>query len=425
MKINASFEEWINNRNLPYWGTNFGTEAIAFQRWRHFKEAYAPEIVRRAISESEIPVKSCLDPFGGSGTTALACQFLGVTPTTIEVNPYLSDLIKAKLEHYEFTSLSKDLGAVIKRSYSIRIDISMIKSSLPPTFIEPGVKGRWIFDIACADRIFKILAAIEELKNTKNKNLFKILLGGILVDISNVKIDGKGRRYKKKWMDNRILPEMVDKIFQLSITNAISDITMYQQRKSLEYKLLTGDGRELIKEIESVDLCIFSPPYPNSFDYTDVYNIELWVLGYIKNSLESCGLRKKTLSSHVQTKRIYSPAPQSSESLSLTMNALERVKKDLWSKDIPSMVGAYFHELMNMIEIIKSKMSANSKLWMIVGDSKYQGVYVPVATILVELATKLGFTVDTIEAFRSMRSSVQQGGRKDLKETLIVLKNSA
>lgn len=423
MNINVTFDEWINNRNLPYWGTNFGTEAIAFQRWRHFKEAYAPEIVKRAILESEIPVKSCLDPFGGSGTTALACQFLGVTPTTIEVNPYLSDLIQAKLESYDFSTLSNDLGAVVKRSYSISINIDNIRESLPPTFIEPGVKGRWIFDAECAIRIFKILAAIDELHNLKNKKLFKILLGGILIDISNVKVNGKGRRYKKNWANNRIIPEKVDKIFQLSVTNAISDITLYQQRKSLEYNLLTGDSRQLISKVSEIDLCIFSPPYPNSFDYTDVYNVELWVLGYLKNAFDNNKLRKNTLSSHVQTKRVYSLPPKSSKSLDSAMKDLENVKNDLWNKDIPSMVGAYFYELMNMIETIKSKMNPNSKLWMIVGDSKYQGIYIPVATILVELATSLGFTVDTIEAFRSMRSSAQQGGRKDLKETLIVLKN--
>ena len=38
------------------------------------------------------PIFSCIDPFGGSETTALACQFLGAAPTTIELNPYLADL---------------------------------------------------------------------------------------------------------------------------------------------------------------------------------------------------------------------------------------------------------------------------------------------------------------------------------------------
>ena len=32
------------------------------------------------------------------------------------------------------------------------------------------------------------------------------------------------------------------------------------------------------------DLAVFSPPYPNSFDYTDVYNVELWAMGYLRNS---------------------------------------------------------------------------------------------------------------------------------------------
>lgn len=423
MNINVTFDEWINNRELPFWGTNFGTEAIAFQRWRHFKEAYAPEIIQRALAESDIVVNNCLDPFGGSGTTALACQFLGVDPITIEVNPYLSDLIKAKLETYDLLSLTQDFGEVVNRSYLISIDIENIRKYLPPTFIEPGVKGRWIFNYKCAVRIFSILHAIDEVKDAKNKNLFKILLGGILIEISNVKIDGKGRRYKKNWQSNIIPENNVDVIFQQAVNNAISDITTFQNRETLNYTLLTGDSRKLINNVSKVDLCIFSPPYPNSFDYTDVYNVELWILGYLKNASDSIGLRKRTLTSHVQTKREYSLPPKSSATLDITMKALESVKGELWHKDIPHMVGAYFFELKILMEAIKAKLSKNAKLWMIVGDSKYQGVYIPVADILSELANNLGFTIDTIESFRSMRSSVQQGGRKDLKETLIVLKN--
>lgn len=51
------------------------------------------------------------------------------------------------------------------------------------------------------------------------------------------------------------------------------------------------------------DLAVFSPPYPNSFDYTDVYNIELWTLGYIRDAASNQRLRSATLSSHVQIGR--------------------------------------------------------------------------------------------------------------------------
>ena len=91
-------------------GTNSGAPTLPFQNWRHFKEAYTPELVARAIKENPVAVEMCLDPFGGSGTTAIASQFLGVEPVTIEVNPYLADLIQVKLTSYDTDALARDLG---------------------------------------------------------------------------------------------------------------------------------------------------------------------------------------------------------------------------------------------------------------------------------------------------------------------------
>jgi len=49
-----------------------------------------------------------------------------------------------------------------------------------------------------------------------------------------------------------------------------------------------GDGVAVTLAADPVDAAIFSPPYPNSFDYTDVYNLELWVLGYLDDASEPC-----------------------------------------------------------------------------------------------------------------------------------------
>jgi DNA methylase len=84
----SNFDDWTQGRVLPSLGTNAGAVESHFKNWRRFKEAFAPELVARAIADSEIPVRTCLDPFGGSGTTALASQFLGVHPITVEVNPF-------------------------------------------------------------------------------------------------------------------------------------------------------------------------------------------------------------------------------------------------------------------------------------------------------------------------------------------------
>ena len=110
----ARFDEWTGKRRIVSLGTNSGAERIPFQGWRHFKEAFTPEIVYEAVQAAASPVTSCIDPFGGSGTTALACQFLGVEPTTIEVNPYLADLIEAKLTTYDPERLVSDLGETLR-----------------------------------------------------------------------------------------------------------------------------------------------------------------------------------------------------------------------------------------------------------------------------------------------------------------------
>src|SRR6266581_936219 len=91
----TSFKTWTGHRQIMSLGKNAGALPIAFQRWRNFKEAFAPEIVERAVKETPGGVRHVIDPFGGSGTTAIAAQFLAAKPTTIEVNPYLADLIEA------------------------------------------------------------------------------------------------------------------------------------------------------------------------------------------------------------------------------------------------------------------------------------------------------------------------------------------
>jgi hypothetical protein len=120
-RMQLAYERWTQGREVPTLGTNAGAEVLPFQTWRHFKEAFAPELVARAIKESERTVRRCADPFGGSGTTALTCQFLGVDPVIVEVNPYLADLIEAKLAQYDGAALTRDFGQVLRRSIRGRV----------------------------------------------------------------------------------------------------------------------------------------------------------------------------------------------------------------------------------------------------------------------------------------------------------------
>ena len=418
----ASFEKWTGKRELTTPGTNAGSTAIPFQRWRHFKEAFAPEIVHEAIRSGRGAVSTCIDPFGGSGTTALACQFLGVRATTIEVNPYLADLIEAKLTTYDVDRLVRNLGTVLR--LASRTDPLERLDQLPATFVEPGVKGRWLFDREVAVRLLSISLAAETLDPPSHSILFKVLLGGILVELSNAVVNGKGRRYRGGWEKRRRTSGDVDLAFTEVAAAAIGEIGRFGRRASSDFELVRGDSREAIAGKGPFDLAIFSPPYPNSFDYTDVYNIELWMLGYLRSSDHNRTLRQKTLTSHVQIHRRYALAPTGSERLETALRSL-RIKTDqLWDRHIPEMLGAYFAELLGVVEALRSTLNPGSCIWAVLGDSLYAGVAFNVAEILAELAGKRGFVVDRVQILREMRASAQQGGNAQLAESLLVLRRA-
>lgn len=418
----VSFDDWTRGRKIVSIGSNAGAERLPFQGWHHFKEAFAPEVIARAVNESRREVTSCLDPFGGSGTTALACQFLGIAPSTVEVNPYLADLIEAKLCSYDSDDLALDLHRVVTAVNSRRRGSLARFKHLPVTFIEAPGQERWIFNRNVAERIACHLDAIDELARPTHRRLFKAMLGGMLISVSNVLINGKGRRYRGNWQEREILPRSVDQLFEERTRQAITEIHAHRMRRYRGYQVLRGSCLEQLSNSNRADLSVFSPPYPNSFDYTDVYNVELWMLGYLGDRDANRDLRMSTLCSHVQIKRQFSPAPKGSRRLTVALGRLARLKGELWSPWIPDMVGGYFHDMKEVIGALRERLNEQGEIWAVVGDSRYAGIRIQVANILADLAEPMGFEVVKVEPFRSMRASAQQGGQQELDETLLVLR---
>jgi len=413
------FDDWTKTRVPVVIGTNLGSEPLAFQNWRRFKEAFVPELVQRAVVETAEaigrPIRSCIDPCAGSGTTPLACQFLGVHPIAIEVNPFLADLIEAKLTVVDEALVARRCSEVM--STPRKVDPYDYYASAPPTFVEPGVNGRYLFQRDIAERLATLVAAVAQVPEPSIARLLRVLLASAALDVCNATVSGKGRRYRKNWQGVRRSPANLDVAFVQAVEAAIFDIARYAKRKWLAYDLRRGDARTILDEIDQIDVAIFSPPYPNSFDYTDVYNIELWALGYLQTASDNRELRNATLRSHVQIKRDYSFARPTC----LIESSVARLRDvpDLWNRSIPDMIGAYFADLTIILDKIRARLPDGGRVYMVVGDSRYGGVDVPVAEALIEVAPSVGFASIGAEPFRSMRASPQQGGRAELPETLL------
>jgi hypothetical protein len=216
---------------------------IPFQRWFKFKEAFSPQFIVECVRSMERFPGSCLDPFGGSGTTALTCQLLGVRPTTIEVNPFLADLIASKLHTYDLEALKRDYLKVLEVAAKMTVDQAAMLVAAPDTMVEPGRDSRWIYSRGAAERILAIREAISFLSSEAHRALLSVVLGSILVAMSNVVVNGKGRKYRRGWETRQKLGLDVDRGFRDAFLTVYTDLVRFASVPRAEFTVLCGDSR--------------------------------------------------------------------------------------------------------------------------------------------------------------------------------------
>lgn len=415
----ADVTDWLAmyNEASPT-SSNQGAGQLPFQRWFRFKEAFSPKFVTDTIGSLPHPVDRCIDPFAGSGTTSLTCDFLGIDSISLEVNPFLADLVSAKITPLSPSSILHQYEQVIADIDIITAD-QVLPTGMPRTMREPGLEGRWIFESDVYDTIRALVRRLEDVPPAERR-LLRVLLGSVLVANSNVLINGKGRRYRRNWRDRkRSVKDLLDDL-DTAVDVAVADISRYPAKTRAGHEIKCGDARQLLQKVDWADLAIFSPPYPNSFDYTDVYNLELWMLGYLGSSHENRQLRLSTLRSHVQA-TWESAAAVGSTALSDTLVALEARRADLWNRGIPGMVACYFEDMRSIMTELARILAVGRHTVIAIGDSQYAGVHIDVAEIICEMSEKIGFNVVGREAIRSMRNSSQHGGAFELREHCLVL----
>lgn len=83
---------------------------------------------------------------------------------------------------------------------------------------------------------------------------------------------------------------------------------------------------------EIVEGIIFSPPYANCFDYTEIYKLDLWFGKFVSEHSDLKKLRNSSLHSHLNGD-LSIEVESKSETLSKLL--IELQKKELWDKKHP------------------------------------------------------------------------------------------
>lgn len=398
-------------------------------RWYPFVEGFSSELVRRILGEQKRLPSTCLDPFGGVGTTALTCQDHGVKCISFENNPFFYNLSRTKLRSDYDAAVFEDLILLADEYLRCVKNKPAFPKLETETLFESHDKDRWVFNADTAYGLFDVLAWINKLVDDEAayKGLFECALSSILVSVSNVYRNGKCLSYKNDWRKQCVSRrEVHDKFLDICRNMLLIDIRTRKNNKSFVHNYIhyfKGDSRVLLDKLkeDSIDIVITSPPYLNSRDYTDIYRLELWLLGYLSTFEEERKLRKSALRSHVQTKWDDCEYPKVQE-LDLFMNHINNLSGTLWNKNIPNMIKGYFADIQNMLSGLLPKIQKGSKLYINVANSAYGNMICEVDVILTKIAREIGYLPIEIREVRHVKSSRQQKEVDKLRESIIVLK---
>lgn len=402
------------------------TESLPRHRWYFVKEGFSPKFVEQAMrSERLEPGDLVVDPFSGSGTVALAGVSAGLRVEACEVNPFLRFLSSAKLCSMRSATFLEASHAVL----GAMREPAESKLEGYSTFTRGNRWGRWLFPLSVLRAFEAGRRAAVRLESSSERTLLLIALIGAAMDCCNATRDGKCLRFRRHWKRRQVTGVRVRARFEARTKMIASDL----EDSPLEHigaHVIEGDARARIGDRrEKFRMCITSPPYLNSFDYSDVYRPELFLGGFVSSTEELRRIRLQTIRSHVQASWEKPEKEEFGIVYEECARKLQRNGEGLWDKRLLTMVQAYFEDMERVLKALRSRAMADASLWLVVSTSAYGGVEIPVDLIIAELGQRTGWFLREIGVLRYLRSSSQHimrtggasGRSVPLRESVVIL----
>lgn len=437
----------------------FNRQSVSYQlskndvlhRWLKYKEGFSANLVMEIMKEFGIKEKNLLmDPFMGSGTTALCATFAGINSIGYDILPLSSISINAKKAIFRYDT--KEITTFIQLLSSTEVPKEYKKTT---PFIKttqdayPLVTAK---EIAFFSDFTATLNISDELKS-----LFRLCILNSLERVSYSAKDGqylrwdyrcpkviaaskerakKGEKPFAVRLDKGNLPPL-KKVLIEELGKMLSDISMIQksERPTYEAKCDFKEGSALFElptlPNNFIDGVITSPPYCNRYDYTRTYSLELAYLGVdekvikrLRQDLISCTVESKPKTEVLREK--YDSLGREKDYLKImdVVNNTPAMREindalsfrhangEVNNKGVLRMVENYFTELAFIFFELYRICKSGSHVAFVNDNVRYAGEVIPVDFLSCEIAEKFGFIVEKIYTLKQQKGNSSQQMKK-------------
>ena len=452
---------FLENR---YWSItevtdNFNRQSVSYQLskrdcihgWLKYKEGFSAILVKQLLADFNVQKGDLvIDPFMGSGTTALVSTLAGINSIGYDILPMSQISITAKSNIYKYNI--KELKSFltdferqdVPNSYNGKSpSLSITEGAYPPeTDRQIAYYTEWFenSDISKEAKILLKLCCLNTLERisycTKDGQYLRWDIRSPKMVEANADRAAKGKRPIVVELNKGDLPDFKTAMTE-ELGKVIADIEEIQAKNGASGMAKTTfiEGSSLFEMAKLPDniinACISSPPYCNRYDYTRTYALELAYLGVdkarfkqLRQDLLSCTVENKPKIEAIRThylnlnrladfERILSIA-RDNKVLQEINAALQQRSKwgEINNNGVLKMVDGYFTELTFLFAELYRTCKKDAKVAFVNDNVRYAGEVIPVDYLTTMLAEQIGFKPVKVYTLRQQKGNSSQQMKK-------------
>ncbi len=367
--------------------------------WLRLTPAYSVHMVADLLERHATPATRLLDPYCGTGTTALVCAERGVACDTTDINPFLLWLARAKTVSYA----ARDRKAFVGRAGVVADAIRRANGATPWTPPLHQIEKWWSAPtLSALGRAMAVIRRAEEDASTPSVDLLKIAFCRTMIAHANVSFGHQSMSFKKTIADGDAdVADTWERSIATIAAAAASEIRAVPSP-------IHCDARDLRTKLDrdSYGCVITSPPYPNRMSYIRELRPYMYWLGYLEDGRAAGELDWKAIGGTwgCATSNVAKWTPEANASIPYARFDAIVAKIGKTSDVLGRYVEKYFHDMMAHCQSLFAVVAPGGTVHYIVGNSKFYDVMLPVEEIFAAMFEEVGFERAKIETIRKRTS---------------------
>lgn len=387
-----------------------GNLALSRHGWLRLTPAYSRHLVEELVAPLNEHDR-VLDPFCGTGTTALACAEHGIYADTVDINPFLVWLANVKFAAYAPGEL-EEAGAFCG---TLRLEMKRHAFWHPPLH---DIQKWWSPDDLRA--LAALFAAVRQASLSEAaRNLLLSAFCRVAIETAAVSFGHQSMSFKPADGGQRILDQDSAANLKALFSKRLKEVleaagTPLDGRLARAY---LGDSRYLDRVVPHRYTCVItSPPYPNRISYIRELRPYMYWLGYLSDGRQAGDLDWQAIGGTwgCATSNLtrWQPDPAVTAVLSAVdgegaawgsfHDIVGRIARH--SPILAQYVHKYFADCVCHFRSLVRVLAPGATVHYIVGNSKFYDVIVPTEVLYAGLLRAHGFQDVAVENIRKRNS---------------------